>query len=87
MSAVKSNCWHKAPPDVSLFELSCYLQVKNQLTCTGTVLLKSDSLVLPAVLQERIVDITHEGHLGVVKTKTLVRGVVSTYGQDGGNEN
>ena len=73
MSAVKSGCWHKAPPDVSLSELSRYKQVKEQLTCTDTVLLKSDHLVVPAALQERIVDIAHEGHLGIVKTKALLR--------------
>ena len=43
MSAVKSGCWHKAPPDVSLSELSRYEQVKEQLTCT-------DTGVFPAVL-------------------------------------
>ena len=73
MSAVKSGCWHKAPPDVSLSELSRYEQVKEQLTCTDTVLLNSDRLVVPATLQERIVDIAHEGRLGIVKTKALLR--------------
>lgn len=73
MSAMKSGCWHKAPPGVSLSELSRYEQVKEQLTCTDTVLLKSDRLVVPASLQERIVDLAHEGHLGIVKTKALLR--------------
>ena len=73
MSAMKSGCWHKAPPGVSLSELSRYEQVKEQLTCTDSVLLKSDRLVVPAALQERIVDIAHEGHLGIVKTKALLR--------------
>lgn len=73
MSAVKSGCWHKAPPGVSLSELSRYEQVKEQLTCTDTVLLKSDRLVVPAALQERIIDIAHESHLGIVKTKALLR--------------
>ena len=36
-------------------------------------MLKSDRLVLPAVLQERIVYIAHEGHLRIVKTKALLR--------------
>ena len=72
MSAVKSGCWHKAPPDVSS-KLSRFEQVKEQLTCTDTVLLKFDRLVVPATLQERIVDIAHEGHLGIVKTKALLR--------------
>ena len=73
MSAMKSGCWHKAPPGVSLSEQSRYEQVKEQLTCTDSVLLKSDRLVVPAALQERIVDIAHEGHLGIVKTKALLR--------------
>ena len=73
MSAMKSGCWHKAPPGVSLSKPSRYKQVKEQLTCTDTVLLKSDRLVVPASLQERIVDIAHEGHLGIVKTKALLR--------------
>ena len=76
MSAVKSGCWYKAPPNVSLSELSRYERVKEQLTCTDTVLLKSDRLVVPSALQERIVDIAHEGHLGIVKTKALLRGKV-----------
>ena len=54
-------------------KLSHYEQVKEQLTCTETVLLKSDCLVVSAVLQKRIVDIAHEGHLGIVKTKALLR--------------
>ena len=73
MSAVKSGCWHKASPNISLSELSRYEQVKEQLTCSDTVLLSKDRLVIPATLQERIVDIAHEGHLGIVKTKALLR--------------
>ena len=45
----------------------------EQLTCTDTAMLKSDHLVVPASLQERIVDIAHEGHLDIVKTKALLR--------------
>ena len=71
MSAVKSGCWHKVSPNVSLSELLCYERVKEQLTCTDTVSLKSDRLVVPSALQERIV--AHEGHLGIVKTKALLR--------------
>ena len=71
MSAVKSGIWHKAPDNVSLSELSRSEKMKEQLTCTETLLLKSDRIVVPAALQERIVDIAHEGHIGIVKTKAL----------------
>jgi hypothetical protein len=73
MSAVKSGIWHKAPDNVSLSELLRYEKMKEQLTCTETLLLKSDRIVVPAALQERIVDIAHEGHMGIVKTKALLR--------------
>jgi hypothetical protein len=72
MSAVRSGCWHKAPPNVSLSELSRYEKVKEQLTCTESLLLKEDRIVVPASLQERIVHIAHEGHMGIVKTKALL---------------
>ena len=71
MFVVKSSCWHEALPNISLSELSRYEQVKEQLSCNDTVLLKLDRLVVPAALQERITDIVHEGHLGIVKTKAL----------------
>lgn len=51
-SAVTSNCWQKVRPDVSLSELSRYVQVKDQLTCADTVLLKSDCVMVHAILQE-----------------------------------
>ena len=73
MSAVMSGCWHKAPPNISLSELSRYEKVKEQLTCTESLLLKADRIVVPASLQERIVNIAHEGHMGIVKTKALLR--------------
>ena len=73
MSAVMSGCWHKAPPNVSLSELSRYEKVKEQLTCTESLLLKADRIVVPASLQERIVNIAHEGHMGIVKNKALLR--------------
>ena len=72
MSAVKSGCWDKAP-DVPPSELSRYKQGKGQLTFTNTVLLKSDRLVIPAVLHERIINIAHEGYLRIVKTKAILR--------------
>ena len=79
ISAMKSGCWHKAPPGVSLSELSRYEQVKELLTYTDTVLVKSDRLVVAAVLQERIVDIAHEGHMGIVISKIAVAGHGTRY--------
>ena len=68
-----SGRWHQPPSDVSLAELSRYENVKNELTCIDTVLLKSNRIVIPTALQNKTVDIAHEGHLGIVKTKALMR--------------
>ena len=73
ISAVKLGIWHKAPDTVSLSKLSQYGKIKAQLTCNEILYLKSDRIVVPAALQERIVDPAHEGHLGIVKTKAVLR--------------
>ena len=35
--------------------------------------MKSNRIVIPTELQNKAVDITHEGHLGIVRTKALMR--------------
>jgi hypothetical protein len=75
IACMKSGHLYKHPPGVSTSELSRYEQIKTELTCTAddTVLLISNRIVIPAQLQERTVDIAHEGHLSIVKTKALMR--------------
>ena len=73
MTCIESGRWHNPPPDVSLADLSRYENVQNELTCTDTVLLKANRIVIPATLQSKTVEIAHEGHLGIVKTKALMR--------------
>ena len=77
MACIMSGRWHQPPSNVSLAELCRYENVKNELICTDTVLLKSNRIVVPATLQNRTVEIAHEGHLGIVKTKALMRQKVS----------
>ncbi len=69
MNAMRTGKWHNPEPSVSVAELSRFEQVKDQLTCTESVLLKSNRLVVPSSLQDRTVDIAHEGYLGIVKEK------------------
>jgi hypothetical protein len=73
MDCLKSGSWDRSPPNVSVAELSRFKNIQDELTCSDTVLLKSNRLVLPTELQERTVEIAHEGHLGIVKTKALMR--------------
>jgi hypothetical protein len=73
MLALKSRQWHKPPPGVSLAELSRLKNVESELTCSDNVLLKSNRIVVPTKLQEKTVDIAHTAHLGIAKTKALLR--------------
>ena len=57
----------KADPD-----LMKYAQVFQELSHIEGVVTRGHQIVIPKSLQERVIDICHEGHLGVVKTKQLL---------------
>ena len=61
MACIMSGRWHQPPSNVSLAELSRYENIKNEQNA------------VPATIQNRTVEIAHEGHLGIVKTKALMR--------------
>ena len=86
MSAVKSNCWHKALPNVSLSELSRYAHVEDQLTCTDTALLKSDHCTCCIARANRWYCSRRPFGHSKDKSSPPREGVVSMHGQDGGNE-
>ena len=75
ISCLQTGRWYILPPGVSLTELSRYENVKSELTYNSdhNILLKSNPIVIRTTLQERIVHLAHEGHLGIVKTKALER--------------
>jgi hypothetical protein len=51
--------------------------LKDELTIVPTseesILLCNNHIVIPTTLQQRVVNIAHEGHMGIVKTKQLLR--------------
>ena len=53
-----------------------YRNVCNELTVLGKLVLRGPRLVIPKVLRTRKLDLAHEGHQGVVKTKQRVRSKV-----------
>ena len=73
MLALKTGKWHNPPTGVSLAEMRRMEIIKDELTCTDMVLLKSNRIVVPTKLQGETVDIAHSGHLGIAKTKALLR--------------
>ena len=64
---LQTNRWGKST------DLKPYRQVKNELTVKDSVILKNNKLVIPTSLQGRILDLAHESHQGIVKTKQLLR--------------
>jgi hypothetical protein len=49
------------------------LQLTRIETEEGEMLLKDTRIVIPHSLTEKIIDIAHPGHQGIVKTKALLR--------------
>ena len=51
-----------------------YKQIKDELTVTSQgIVLRGNRIVIPQSLQQRAIDIAHDTHLGLSKTKALLR--------------
>lgn len=59
-----------------------YRTVGNELTVLGKLVLRGARLVIPKVLQNCVLDLAHEGHQGIVKTKQRIRSKVWWPGVD-----
>ena len=57
-------------------DLAKYVQVFQELSYLEGVVTLSHQIVIPQSLQERVISICHEGHLGIVKTKQFLRSKV-----------
>ena len=47
--------------------------VRNELTVLGKLVLRGTRLVIPKKLRKQVLDLAHEGHQGIVKTKQRLR--------------
>ena len=67
LAMIKLNKWHY---DV----VRPYKSIKDELTVTSKgVILRGSRKVMPKSLQQRAIDIAHETHPGLTKTKALIR--------------
>ena len=64
--AIKSNDW-------SLVKDQSYQKVKNDLTVVDKIVMRYNRIVIPQNLRKKALDLAHEGHLGIVKTKQRIR--------------
>ena len=62
---------------IDIEELMTFRSVKDELTVHyDTVLLRNDKIVMPKSLRAHAIKLGHEGHQGVVRTKSYIRSKV-----------
>ena len=75
--AIETGNWHEGVKQsgVDTAEFIAWQKVKDELTAgvDPQVILRGTKIAVPKKLQERVVNLAHEGHQGVVKTKSLLR--------------
>ncbi|XP_031335480.1 uncharacterized protein K02A2.6-like [Photinus pyralis] len=54
-------------------QLKPYKSIKEELTIYQGVVLRKNRILIPTSMQERVIQLAHKGHLGIVKTKQLLR--------------
>ena len=64
-------------PDIDTQELQMFYNIKDELTCySDNILLRNNLIVLPSALHSQVIDIAHEGHQGINRTKAFIRSKV-----------
>ncbi len=77
LQAIETGNWYEGAQqsgvDIAVF--AAWLKVKDELTAgvSPQVILCGTRIAVPSKLQECVVNLAHEGHQGVVKTKSLLR--------------
>lgn len=55
-------------------ELTAYYNIRHELTVTDDdVVLRDRRIIVPSSLRDHVINLAHEGHQGIVKTKRLLR--------------
>ncbi|XP_020555459.2 uncharacterized protein K02A2.6-like [Oryzias latipes] len=75
---IRDNNWHQSHKSLHADMLDRFKRVSEELTTSPSsdIILRGTRLVIPAALEDRVIQLAHEGHQGVVKTKALLRSKV-----------
>ena len=68
------NCLQQAKWNQSV--MSAYYPVKNELSVIGYLVMRGRRIIIPKTLQAKCLQLAHEGHLGIVGTKQMLRSKV-----------
>lgn len=72
IKCIRTEDWREAKTDA---ELKPYFLIRDELTTTdsGDVVLRGTRIVMPTSLQQQAIHLAHQGHQGIVRTKSLMR--------------
>ena len=75
ISSLEDGKWHVHVKSLNVNQAAfkSLKLVSDELSSTSSVLLRGCRIVMPAKLQNQAVRLAHEGHQGIVKTKSLIR--------------
>lgn len=75
--AIVTNSWQvpKQSAHIDIASFLIFKTIRDELSfCDESdILLRGDKIVVPRSLQQKVIDIAHEGHQGLIKTKKLLR--------------
>ena len=89
-SLIRSNKWDilKHPDKLSkhcnLKDLKVYQNIANELTILSdkNIILRGNRIIIPQSLQQRMIKFAHTGHLGMTKSKSILRDKIYFPGLD-----
>ena len=76
---IQNNSWHTmedvSNSSVNVNEVTLFHKLKDELTVhnNAQLILRGSRLILPQSLRKKAIELAHEGHQGIVKTKRLLR--------------
>ena len=70
---IRHDTWHNIDQSRHADMLKQFRKVSSELTNASDVVLRGTRIVIPTTLQDRVIQLAHEGHQGIVKTKALLR--------------
>ena len=77
ISALNTGKWYVTEPtgDIDMDTFNALARLRTDLVSAnaGNTLMRGTRIVIPQCLQRRVVNLAHEGHQGVIKTKKLLR--------------
>ena len=81
MHLISTGQWDNLKPveeiDPNTLKIFANIRTCSELTSVdGTLVLRGNRIVVPDALQKRVVELAHEGHQGLVKTRSLLRSKV-----------